>query len=99
MDIQAAAACMAELGHVKRLAIYRLLIEAGSEGVTMGEVGCKLSIPASTLCHHVKRLVAVGLVEQLPDKQKLCCVPVYGRLEELIGFLTEKCCKKKCEKP
>ena len=93
MKTQLAAQCMAELGHPKRLAIYRRLVKAGSQGLSVGEIGQALKMPGSTLSHHIKRLVSVGLVKQAPEKQVIRCTAVYQQLNALIVFLTDKCCQ------
>jgi len=84
---------MAELGHTKRLSIYKLLVRAGPNGLAVGDIGQKLKIPGSTLSHHIKRLMQVGLVEQEPVKQILYCKPVYQQLDKLIQFLNKECCQ------
>jgi DNA-binding transcriptional ArsR family regulator len=92
MNAKTAAQCMAELGHLKRLSIFKLLVKTGPQGLPVGQIGQRLSIPGSTLSHHISRLVAVGLVKQIPESQTLYCVPVYERLSALLAFLTEECC-------
>src|SRR3546814_7960903 len=60
----AIARALAALGHEARLAIYRLLVRAGEEGLNVGEIAAHLKMPASTLAHHLSTLVAAGLVIQ-----------------------------------
>src|SRR3546814_8540880 len=60
----AIARALAALGHEARLAIYRLLVRAGEEGLNVGEIAAHLKMPASTLAHHIATLVAAGLVLQ-----------------------------------
>jgi len=93
MKIKLAAQCMAELGHPKRLAIYRLLVKTGHKGLPVGKIGEKLGIPGSTLSHHLKRLSTVGLIKQNPKKQTIHCTALYQQLNDLICFLTDKCCQ------
>ena len=92
MKHQTAAKCMAELGHPKRLAIYKLLVKTGPQGLTVGKIAQKLKIPGSTLSHHLRRLASVGLIEQNQEKQTIHCRAVYKQLKALIVFLTEECC-------
>lgn len=93
MKIEHAAKCMAELGHVKRLSIYKLLVKAGPQGMATGDIGRELNIPGSTLSHHIQRLVAVNLVEQNQEKQFIHCKAKYKKLNELIDYLTDQCCQ------
>lgn len=94
MNIKHAAFCMAELGHPKRLAIYKLLVKAGSKGLPVGLIAAELKIPSSTLSHHIKRLVEVKLISQTPERQILYCKPNFKQLNRLIEFLTEECCQR-----
>ncbi len=59
-----AARCLAELGHPRRLQIFRLLIKAGESGLSVGEIQSELRIPKSTLAHHIAQLVSAGLMTQ-----------------------------------
>ncbi len=97
MDLDTAAKRLAELGHPTRLAIFRQLVRCGPEGCPVGSLQKALAIPASTLSHHLSRLVAVGLVEQRREGRVLHCLPVYAALDQVIGFLTEECCAGGCE--
>ena len=63
-DEQTAATALAALGHEARLRIFRLLVRAGDEGLSVGEIGTHLGVPASTLAHHLSALVTAGLVIQ-----------------------------------
>ncbi|WP_119680703.1 ArsR/SmtB family transcription factor [Indioceanicola profundi] len=94
MDMETAARCFAELGHPTRLAIYRRLVQAGDEGLPVGALGEELGVVPSTLSHHVKQLVTVGLIEQVRGGRTLYCRPVYRQMDSLMGFLTEECCTR-----
>ncbi len=94
MNIKHAANCMAELGHPKRLTIYKLLVKSGPKGLLVGEIATELKIPGSTLSHHLKRLIEVKLVSQTPEKQAYYCKPNFKQLNRLIEFLTEECCQR-----
>lgn len=93
MKIEKAAAQLAELGHVTRLEIYRILIRAGQDGLPVSSVQAKLNIPGSTLSHHIARLVNVGLVMQTREGRVLRCQAQYQQLDALIVFLSEECCQ------
>lgn len=92
MKHEVAANCLAELGNVTRLAVYRYLIKVGPEGTPVGAIQEALDIPASTLSHHLGRLVNVGLVVKTRQSRTLFCRPQYDRLNELIEFLKSECC-------
>ncbi len=102
MEIEHAAIALKELGHATRLAVFKLLVKAGSEGLPVGEVQSALKIPNSTLSHHISKLASVGLIKQRRDGRTLFCIPQYERLYELIHFLQDECCinqhdkQKKC---
>lgn len=92
MNIDTAAARLSELGHATRLEIYRILVKAGQAGLPVSAIQDKLSIPGSTLSHHISRLVRVGLVSQVREGRVLRCNAQYTELNELIAFLSEECC-------
>ena len=98
MQTSIAAKRLAELGHETRLEVFRYLVKAGHQGVPVGELQTNLSIPGSTLSHHISRLVSVGLVEQRREGRILYCVPQYDKLLALATFLIDECCSKEsCE--
>ncbi len=89
-----AAKRLAELGHGTRLSIFRYLVKVGTEGAPVGQIQEKLGIPASTLSHHINRLVSVGLIRQVRESRTLYCVPQFQVLKELIEFLVAECCSE-----
>lgn len=92
MEHTAAAASLAELGNVHRLAIFRLLVKAGHAGAPVGTIQKALGIPASTLSHHLARMAQVGLIRQERIGRTIMCLPSYTHLSDLIHFLQEECC-------
>ena len=92
MKIDEAAARLEALGNPTRLKIYRALVRAGEPGQPVGKLQARLGIPASTLSHHLKTLLMVGLVTQERDATTLICRANYPVMDGLIGFLTEECC-------
>lgn len=92
MVIEKAASQLEALGNVTRLRIYRALVRAGEEGLPVGRLQEKLDIPASTLSHHLKRLVDTGLVVQDRQATTLICTANYKRMNDLIGYLVNECC-------
>lgn len=96
MELETAASRLAELGHSKRLSIFRHLVRCGPQGCPVGEIQRMLQVPASTLSHHLARLVSAGLIEQRRDGRVLHCIPCFDALDETIGYLTEQCCSGGC---
>ena len=92
MKIDEAAARLEALGNPTRLRIYRALVRAGEPGQPVGKLQARLGIPASTLSHHLKTLLIVGLITQQRDATTLICRANYPVMDGLIGFLTEECC-------
>lgn len=92
MHLEIAAARLAELGHITRLAIFRLLVKAGQTGVSVGEIQQQLDIPGSTLSHHLSRMIKVDLLEQQRDGRTLYCRLKFSEVEALLGFLYDECC-------
>ena len=92
MKQEDAAIRLAELGNTTRLSIFRYLVKAGHGGAPVGQIQKELRIPNSTLSHHLRRLVFVGLIRQVRKSRILLCVPQYEVLNELIDFLKSECC-------
>ena len=99
MKIDDAAAHLEALGNPTRLKIYRALIRAGGAGLAVGRLQEKLKIAPSTLSHHIKALVVVGLVTQVRDATTLICHANYEVMRELVGFLVAECCTESAETP
>src|SRR5918998_5802023 len=92
MRVDHAAKQLEALGNPTRLQIYRSLVRAGDAGVPVGKLQAGLEIPASTLSHHLHRLVLTGLVSQERQSTTLICRANYPMMRELIAFLTDECC-------
>ncbi len=92
MELNQAARCLEKLGNPIRLEVFRLLVRAGREGLSVGEIQEQLGIPASTLSHHISHLVNVGLVAQERQGRQLICRPEFDLMDGLIDFLTAECC-------
>jgi DNA-binding transcriptional ArsR family regulator len=92
MKLDDAAARLEALGNPTRLKIYRTLVRAGEEGMTVGRLQERLDVAASTLSHHLKALVAVGLVTQTREGTTLICHTNYNMMRGLIEYMAEECC-------
>lgn len=92
MKLDDAASRLEALGNPTRLKIYRTLVRAGAEGMSVGRLQAKLDAAASTLSHHIKSLVIVGLVTQTREGTTLVCHANYPIMRDLLGFMVEECC-------
>ncbi|WP_196140338.1 helix-turn-helix transcriptional regulator [Aliikangiella sp. G2MR2-5] len=96
-QVESIAARIAELGHPTRLLIFKHLVKAGESGAPVGEIQQELGIPASTLSHHIAKLVKVDLIKQVRESRTLYCLPRFDSLLAVINFLQEECCiNEKC---
>ena len=93
MDRATAARCLAELGNLTRLDIYRLLVRTGPAGLNITEIQTRLDIPASTLAFHLRGLVGAGLVLQEKRSRVVVCRAHYSQVNAVVEFLREECCK------
>ena len=88
-----AANAFAALGHPNRVAILRLLVQAGAKGLSVSQMRDRLNIPATTFGHHLKAMADAGLVEQRREGRALISVANYQALQGLVDFLMEDCCR------
>jgi len=94
MNLEIAAKQLEALGNLTRLTIYRSLVQAGSEGSSVGDIRQELDIPASTLSHHIAKLVNAGLLSQERDSRNLVCSVNHENMDELMSFLVQNCCNE-----
>ena len=83
---------LAALGNETRLAIYRRLVRAGLSGLPVAGVQDSLQIPASTLSHHLRRLVEVGLVRQVRESTTLRCFADFAVMQSTFALFAQECC-------
>ena len=93
MNRALASRCLAELGNLTRLDIYRLLVRAGPAGLNVGDIQSRLDVPASTLAFHLRGLINVGLLTQEKIGREVICRVKHRQLTSVIDFLQEECCK------
>jgi DNA-binding transcriptional ArsR family regulator len=94
MDARTAVLSLAALAQESRLAIYRLLVEAGPTGLAVGEIGAGLSVAPATLSFHLKELAHAGLVAARQEGRYIYYSANYARMNGLLGYLTENCCAR-----
>ncbi len=87
------ARALAALGHDARLAIFRLLVKAGDDGLRVGEIGAHLGLAPSTLAHHLSTLVDAALVVQERRGREVFNRADYAAMHGVLGFLTSECCE------
>jgi DNA-binding transcriptional ArsR family regulator len=92
MKLDDAAARLEALGNPTRLRVYRALVRAGEPGMAVGKLQTRLSVAASTLSHHIKTMVIVGLVTQERHATTLICRANYPVMRGLVDFLVDECC-------
>lgn len=81
------------LAQESRLDIYRLLVQAGPEGLPAGRIGERLGLPSATLSFHLNALRHAGLVTFHREGRSLIYAAAYAAMNELLGYLTENCCQ------
>lgn len=87
------ASRFAALGSEHRLSVLRVLVRAGPEGLSIGELGVRAGVTGSTLTHHVKILASAGLVKQEKKGRSIICAAVaFDEVRSLSEFLLTECC-------
>jgi len=92
MDQDKAVSALAALAHEHRLRAYRLLVEAGPDGLPAGTVADRLEMPPSSLTFHLQHLLRAGLISQRRLSRQLIYAMIPAAMNDLVGFLTENCC-------
>jgi len=85
-------ASLGALAHEHRLAIYRLLIKRGPEGLPAGVIGGKLGLGPSSLTFHLQALHRAGLVRQVREGRQLFYSADFAAMSDLVSYLTDECC-------
>ncbi len=93
MEEHSAVAALAALANGSRLAVFRLLVPEGPDGLAAGEIGERLGIRANALSFHLTRLRYAGLVTVRRDGQQMIYAAAYDGMQRLVTFLTENCCR------
>ena len=88
-----AIAALAALAQESRLDIFRLLVQAGAEGMAVGSIGEQLGLPSATLSFHLNQLKHSNLVTFRRDGRSLIYSAAYPVMNDLLAYLTENCCQ------
>lgn len=92
MESEVVIRALGALAQEHRLALFRLLVQAGPEGLAAGAIAEALGVPASSLSFHLAQLTNAGLIAQRRDGRSLIYSADYGAMNALVGFLMENCC-------
>ena len=93
MEKKSALVALAALAQESRLDIYRLLVQAGADGLPAGQIGEQLGLPSATLAFHLKELKNAGLATFTRNGRSLIYAAVYPTMNALLEYLTENCCE------
>jgi ArsR family transcriptional regulator, arsenate/arsenite/antimonite-responsive transcriptional repressor len=97
MKKQDAVAALAALAQDSRLDVFRLLVEAGREGMPAGTVAASLGLAPNTLTFHFDRLREAGLVSVRREGRSMIYTAQFGTINALIAYLTDHCCQGRPE--
>jgi ArsR family transcriptional regulator, arsenate/arsenite/antimonite-responsive transcriptional repressor len=93
MENKSIVTALAALAQESRLAVFRLLIQTGPEGLPAGKIAETLSIPPSSLSFHLKELSHANLVTSRQESRYVIYSANFQTMNTLIAFLTENCCQ------
>jgi len=98
MEMTQAVQALGALAQGSRLSIFRLLVQAGSEGMAAGSIGEKLDLPPATLSFHLAGLTRAGLARSRQDGRFIIYSADFESMNKLLSYLTENCCGgKSCD--
>jgi ArsR family transcriptional regulator len=92
VDSPQAVLALAALAHDTRLAVFRMLVERGPDGLAAGGIAEQLGIPPSSLTFHVQHLHRAGLITQRRVSRQVIYAADFAAMNGLVGYLTENCC-------
>ncbi len=93
MEISDAVNALAALAQEHRLAVFRLLVREGPDGLPAGEIAARLTLPPSTLSHHLAHLERAGLLRSWRIERRIYYAIDIAGTRQLVAFLTEDCCQ------
>ncbi len=92
METEAALELLSALAHDSRLAVFRLLVQAGPEGLAAGAIAERLGIAPPTLSFHLAQLAGAGLLRSRREGRSIVYAADYEAMRALVGYLYENCC-------
>ena len=87
-----AVARLSALAQESRLAVFRLLVQRGPEGLPAGEIAARLKVPQATMSFHLKELSRAGLLRSRQEGRFIYYAPDFKAMQSLVGYLTQNCC-------
>src|SRR5438874_13260273 len=99
MEMTQAIDALSALAHETRLKVFRLLVEAGPEGLSAGLIGQELDLPPATLSFHLAHLARAGLARSRQDGRFVIYSADFQNMNRLVAYLTENCCGRRSCKP
>src|SRR5579863_9393236 len=94
MRTRDAITALSALADEHRLAVYRLLVERGPDGLPAGAIAERIGLVPSSLTFHVQALQRAGLISQRRVGRQLFYAADYSEMNALVGYLTENCCRE-----
>ena len=92
METKNALTALAALAQETRLAVFRLLIETGPEGLPVGKIGERVGVTGATLSFHLKELTHADLITMRHEGRYVYCVANFATMNNLLAYLTDNCC-------
>ena len=92
MESGTVVSALGALAQEHRLALFRLLVQAGARGMPAGVIADALGVPNSSLSFHLAQLTKAGLIRQERQRRSLIYSADYAAMNDLVGYLMENCC-------
>ena len=92
METNDAVVALSALAQPSRLEVFRMLVQAGPQGLAAGQIAAQMGIPAPSLSFHLKELTHAGLTDARQDGRYVIYTARFDTMNALLGFLTENCC-------
>lgn len=93
MEIFEAVKALASLAHETRLGVFRLLVQAGAAGLSVGQINQAMQLAAPTLSFHLKELAGAGLASSRHEGRYIYYQANFEAMDVLLAYLTENCCQ------